>query len=149
MTKRTKRRIPANLHRLVKERALGYCEYCICPETHATQAHSNEHIMPEVLGGETTADNLALACQGCNNLKHIKTQAIDPVSQEFVPLFHPRKDNWHDHFAWSPDCLTLVGVTPTGRATIEALSLNRQGVLNLRRLLLNDGLHPPTHRSYG
>ncbi len=71
----TKKRISQKLRRLVKERALGYCEYCICPDSHATQEHSLEHIIPEVQDGRSTGDNLALACQGCNNLKHIKTTA--------------------------------------------------------------------------
>lgn len=142
-----KRYIPLKLQELVKARAQGCCEYCICPESHATQNHSNEHIVPESLGGTTTADNLALACQGCNNKKYNKTQAIDPVSGATVPLYHPRHDNWHEHFAWQPDCLTPIGLTPTGRATIAALDLNRPGVINLRRSLLREGLHPPTHRT--
>jgi 5-methylcytosine-specific restriction endonuclease McrA len=142
----TKRRIPVKLQRLVTERAFGCCEYCICPDSHATHAHSNEHIIPEALGGTTDADNLALACQGCNNKKYNKTHAVDPISEEIVPLFHPRRDNWHEHFAWSPDCLTLKGLTATGRATIAALDLNRQRVINLRRILIRDGLHPPAHR---
>jgi hypothetical protein len=86
-------------------------------------------------------------CQGCNNKKYDKTHAVDPISLELVPLFHPRKDNWHEHFVWSPDCLTLIGLTPTGRATVEALDLNRAGVINLRRMLFREGLHPPAHRS--
>lgn len=143
----TKRRIPAKLRRQIKERAFGCCEYCACPESHATQSHSNEHILPETIGGETTSDNLALACQGCNNKKYNKTQAIDPVSSQIAPLFHPRKDDWSEHFAWSPNCLELIGLTPTGRATIAALDLNRPGVINLRRALFRDGLHPPAHRS--
>jgi 5-methylcytosine-specific restriction endonuclease McrA len=143
----TKRRIPIAIQRLVKERALGYCEYCVCSESHSTQSHSNEHITPEVAGGLSTEENLALACQGCNNKKYDKTHAIDPVSKELVPIFHPRKDSWHEHFAWSPDCLTPIGMTPIGRATIEALDLNRAGVVNLRRMLFRDGLHPPAHRS--
>jgi 5-methylcytosine-specific restriction endonuclease McrA len=142
----TKRRIPVKLQRLVAERAFECCEYCICPDSHATQVHSNEHIIPESLGGTTDADNLALACQGCNNKKYNKTHAVDPISEETVPLFHPRRDNWHDHFAWSPDCLILKGLTATGRATIAALDLNRQRVINLRRILIRDGLHPPAHR---
>lgn len=142
----TNRYIPVKLQELVKERAQGCCEYCICPESHATQNHSNEHIVPESLGGTTTADNLALACQGCNNKKYNKTQAVDPVSGALVRLFHPRHDDWHEHFAWQPDCLTLIGLTPTGRATIAALDLNRPSAINLRRSLLREGLHPPAHR---
>lgn len=103
--------------------------------------------MPESLGGETTAENLALACQGCNNKKYNKTQALDPISDAIVRLFHPRQDDWHEHFAWQPDCLTLIGLTPTGRATIAALELNRPGVVNLRRSLLREELHPPAHRT--
>jgi hypothetical protein len=143
----TKKRVSQKLRRLVKERAQGYCEYCICPDSYATQEHSIEHIIPEERGGKNSADNLALACQGCNNIKYNKTRMIDPVSREMAPLFHPRKDDWHDHFAWSSDRLLLIGLTPTGRATIESLRLNRQGVVNLRRLLLLEGKHPPPHRS--
>lgn len=143
----TKRRAPIKLQQFVRERAFGCCEYCISPESHATQYHSNEHVFPEALGGATTADNLALACQGCNNKKYDKTHALDSVSGETVPLFHPRQDDWHEHFIWSPNCLTLMGLTPTGRATIALLDLNRLGVINLRRSLLRDGLHPPAHHS--
>ena len=142
-----KKRVPKKLRQLVRERAQGCCEYCVCPDSHATQEHSQDHITPEELGGKTSADNLALACQGCNNAKYIKTEAIDPVSRVKVPLYHPRREVWHVHFAWSEDSLFLVGLTPTGRATIEALRLNRQGVINLRRALTLEGKHPPSHRS--
>ncbi|HEV7509390.1 MAG TPA: hypothetical protein VGS07_31225 [Thermoanaerobaculia bacterium] len=67
----------------------------------------------------------------------------DPVTGEKVSLFHPRQDHWADHFAWNADCTLMVGVTPTGRTTIEKLQLNRIGVVNLRRILLDSGLHPP------
>lgn len=143
----TKKRLPRKLRQLVRERAQGHCEYCICPESHATQEHSQDHIFLEDLGGKSIAENLALACQDCNNAKYNKTQAPDPVSREMIPLFHPRKDLWREHFAWSEDSLTLVGLTPTGRATIEALRLNREGVINLRRALKLEGKHPPPHRA--
>ena len=143
----TKRRIPAKLKQIVYERAFGFCEYCVSPDIYSTDIFSNEHIEPESRGGATDADNLALACQGCNNKKYNKTHAVDPISEELAPLFHPRRENWHEHFTWSPDCLTLIGLTATGRATIAALDLNRPRILNLRRLLMRDGLHPPAHRS--
>ena len=143
----TKTHIPQKLRRLVRERAQGYCEYCICPDSHATQTHSHDHVFPEDLGGKTTEENLALACQGCNNGKYNKTHAPDPETQQIVPLFHPRQDNWHAHFTWNEEGLLLVGQTPTGRATIAALDLNRAGVVNFRRLLKLAGQYPPTHRS--
>jgi hypothetical protein len=36
-----------------------------------------------------------------------------------------------------------MGLTPTGRATVETLHLNHEGVVNLRRVLFVVGLHPP------
>ena len=143
----TKHRLPTKLKRLVRQRALGYCEYCISPDFCTTQLHSTEHITPESRGGTSDADNLALACQGCNGSKSNKTQALDPSTRQPAALFHPRHDDWHEHFAWSPNHLYLIGLTPTGRATISALDLNRPGVVRLRRMLLLTREHPPTHRS--
>ena len=61
--------IPAALRRLVMERARGYCEYCRSSGRFALESMEIEHIMPVSRGGETVADNLALACHGCNNHK--------------------------------------------------------------------------------
>ena len=141
----TKQRISGRLRQLVRRRAKGYCEYCLCPEACATQSHSIEHIMPKSRGGTSTEDNLALSCQGCNGSKYNKTQSPDPMTNRAVPLFHPRKHDWHEHFVWSPDGLYLTGLSPIGRATIQALDLNRDGVIRLRRLLLLDREHPPPH----
>lgn len=69
--------------------------------------------------------------------------AIDPVSGDTVPLYHPRKQRWNNHFAWNDDFTLIIGLTPTGRSTVEALQLNREGVVNLRRVLYAIGEHPP------
>ncbi|MGH9842460.1 MAG: HNH endonuclease [Blastocatellia bacterium] len=139
----TRRRIPQKLRLLVKERAGGCCEYCICQEDYGPDAFSNEHITPLAAGGKSIADNLARACQRCNNHKYNKTRAIDPVTQQSVPLFHPRQHDWHEHFAWSDDYTIIVGLTPIGRATIAELDLNRAGAVNQRKLLLLIHKHPP------
>lgn len=144
---KTRKRVSTKLRNPVRRRAKGYCEYCTCPEFCATQLHSTEHILPKSHGGPDEQSNLALACQGCNGAKFDKTHAIDPATGLSVPLFHPRLDDWHKHFAWAPDYLYLVGLTPTGRSTIRELGLNRTGVVKLRRLLLLNNEHPPAHRS--
>jgi hypothetical protein len=136
-------RISADLREQVSVRASGCCEYCRSQARYATQAFSVEHILPRVQGGATSLDNLALACQGCNNHKYDKIAALDPVSGQLVPLYHPRRDRWDVHFAWSDDFTLMIGLTPTGRATVDALHLNRDGVVNLRRLLYEIGQHPP------
>ena len=136
-------RISADLRQQVSMRAGDCCEYCRSQVRYATQAFSVEHILPRVQGGATRLDNLALACQGCNNHKYDKVAAPDPVSGQLVPLYHPRRDPWDTHFAWSDDFTLIIGLTPIGRATVDTLHLNRDGVVNLRRLLYPIGQHPP------
>lgn len=86
---------------------------------------------------------MALSCQGCNNRKFTATEAVDPATMRLVPLFHPRRDRWYEHFAWSSDGLEVLGMTATGRATVERLQLNREELLNLRGVLAAAGKHPP------
>lgn len=133
----------AGLRREVADRARGCCEYCRSQERFAMQAFSVEHIEPRSRNGATVADNLAFACQGCNNHKYNRTHGTDPATGETVAMFHPRGQRWQDHFVWTADGAVVVGVSPTGRATVEMLRLNRDGLVNLRRLLYSAGLHPP------
>lgn len=117
-------------------RAQRRCEYCKCTIDHTPQSFVCEHIVPIAIGGETALDNLALACGGCNGHKHTKTQALDPISQIQASLYHPRQQVWDEHFTWSVDSLKMIGFTAIGRATVNALKLNREGVMNLRQLLI-------------
>ena len=135
--------VPAKLRRSVIARAGGRCEYCLSPVSHAVSSFAIEHIIPKEKGGRATADNLALSCQGCNSHKYTKTEAIDPLTKQLAPLFHPRHQQWPEHFAWNLDCSMVIGLTPTGRATVAALHLNRPGGVNLRQLLYAAGKHPP------
>jgi hypothetical protein len=125
------------------ERAKGCCEYCLSQEQYSPDPFSIEHIIPLSKGGVGTSDNLALSCQGCNNRKYTSTEAFDPVSQSTVPLFHPRQHSWSDHFVWSDDGTQILGITPIGRASVEKLQLNRNGLVNLRRIPSGIGEHPP------
>jgi hypothetical protein len=43
----------------------------------------------------------------------------------------------------SDDFTLVIGLTPIGRATIKALQLNREELVNLRRVLYAMGEHPP------
>ncbi|MCL4201194.1 MAG: HNH endonuclease [Pirellulaceae bacterium] len=131
--------------RLVLARASGCCEYCQSQSAYSADSFSVEHIIPRVRGGTEALSNLALACQGCNNRKFVSVEAADPLTGRVVPLYHPRRDHWDKHFVWSADFLTICGLTPTGRATVEKLKLNRETVVNLRRLLRGIGEHPPPY----
>src|SRR5262245_44740264 len=100
-----------DLRQTVERRARGCCEYCRSQARYSTQSFSLEHILPRSQGGETSLENLALACQGCNNHKYDRTRARDPATNKMVPLFHPRRQRWSAHFAWDQDFVRIVGVT--------------------------------------
>lgn len=135
--------ISQKLRRLVIQRAQGCCEYCLSQELFSTQKFSIDHIIPVEKGGKTTLENLALSCQGCNSYKHTKTEDYDPLTRQFVCLYHPRQQRWDEHFVWNEDFTLIIGFTPAGRVTVETLHLNREGLLNLRRLLYTVRKHPP------
>lgn len=137
-------RIPAQIKKVVAARAKAQCEYCLSPVEFSIDPFVIEHIIPKSRGGKSTLDNLAFACQGCNGYKYNKTEAEDPATGVVVPLYHPRKDAWDEHFTWSEEFTLLIGLTNIGRATISDLDLNRTGVVNFRRVLLLLKEHPPT-----
>jgi hypothetical protein len=135
-------RIPAFIRREVWERANGCCEYCQTPEAYSVCAFAVDHVLPASLGGSTIQVNLALACPGCNGHKGKKTQGLDSLTGNWVRLFDPRRESWYEHFAWSADGLTILGLTTVGRATVIALKMNRTGIMNIRQVLLKVGRHP-------
>jgi hypothetical protein len=135
--------VPADLKRLVFDRAKGACEYCRSPSKFAVDPFVMEHTHPLSRGGKTISENLALSCHTCNNCKYNKITVIDPITNQIVPIFNPRQMKWSDHFTWTPDTTKMLGLTPTGRATIESLQTNREGVVNIRRILSVSGEHPP------
>ena len=134
----------AETRQFVAERAGNFCEYCRCSFDFSSSPYAVEHIYPRVSGGTDERENLAWACQGCNGHKLAATEAGDPLTGAQAALCHPRFDQWSEHFQWSIDGLVLLGLTPTGRATIERLQLNRSRVINLRRVLQAFGMPPPS-----
>jgi len=136
-------KIPVAVQKLVKRRAKGYCEYCLAPFGFSPDTFQFDHILPKSKGGTTTPDNLAWADGGCNGFKYNKLNHIDPLTQASTRLYHPRVDTWQDHFQWSEDETMIIGTTPIGRATVDLLKVNRMGNINLRKLLVSVGLHPP------
>ena len=122
--------ISRELREAVVTRAGRRCEYCRLPDRLQAGGFELDHILPTSRGGPISLDNLAYACPHCNDRKWAHVDAADPVTNETVPLFHPRNHPWEDHFGWSPATpFEIVGKTPTGRATVSRLQLNHPELL--------------------
>lgn len=119
------------------------CAYCKTPESLTVTVFEVDHIVPVSAGGEARLDNLCLACPACNRSKGARQSAPDPETGRDTPLYHPRRQIWTEHFAWNRDASQLVGLTPTGRATVGALRMNRPPMVRLRKLWAKVGRFPP------
>ncbi len=133
--------IPVKLQRLVARRAGGRCEYCGLSQEGQEARFHVDHVVPVVRGGATVEENLALACVSCSLRKAARQTALDPQTGIEVALFNPRADSWNKHFRW--DGVRVLGLTPTGRATVKALKMNRLLILAIRREESLRGRHPP------
>jgi len=102
-----------------------------------------EHIIPRAQGGSDDKSNLWLSCSLCNRYKGAQTAGIDPVSGAVVALFNPRTQNWSEHFQWGADGTHVIGLTQVGRVTVDALKLNNEVAVEVRRNWSLAGWHPP------
>ncbi|MEZ4931724.1 MAG: HNH endonuclease signature motif containing protein [Saprospiraceae bacterium] len=127
----------------IEDRAGGLCEYCKASVVFSPHRFTIDHIRPPMFGGTDELDNLAHSCFGCNRCKHDKIAAIDPFSQQEAPLFNPRIQIWKEHFVWHASFIHILGLTPTGRATVAALQLNRSQLVRMRKELIEVDRHPP------
>lgn len=133
----------------VRQRANRLCEYCHSPEKISTARFTIDHIHPRSLGGSDNLDNLALACSRCNQRRYNFIVGQDRETLALLPLFHPRQQNWADHFIWSADGTQLDGVTPVGRATCDRLDVNDnryrgdRPIQEARALWVQAGWYPP------
>ncbi len=135
--------IPESVRALVVDRAKSRCEYCRLPILGQVARFPIDHIIPRNADGQTTPDNLALACPHCNAFKWAHTQSADPQTGLIIPLFHPRADPWSEHFRWSRREPTILeGITPKGRATVSRLQMNHPNLVTTRALLMELGLFP-------
>jgi hypothetical protein len=121
---------------LVRTRARHACEYCRLRQEHTSLNFEIDHIIARKHGGGSASSNLALACFYCNSFKGSDLSGIDPFTKKLTRLFHPRRHNWHYHFAWRGP--VLVGRTAIGRATIVVLRINDQIAVEHRRSLIEE-----------
>lgn len=128
----------AKLRELVRSRAADVCEYCRLPQaaTPAIAFHV-EHTIARQHGGGNDPHMLALACDRCNAYKGPNLSSIDPQTGDLVALYQPRQQTWSDHFTIRVG--KIVGLTPTGRATVRLLNMNAPRRVELRREWVSEG----------
>jgi hypothetical protein len=136
--------IPADVELRVRSAARHRCGYCLSPQHLVMARLEIEHILPLARGGSDDESSIWLACPLCNGHKSAKIDAVDPASGVRVPLFNPRTQVWHEHFAWTDDGLRIEGLTPIGRATVIALHLSDDpDAITVRSYWVLAGWHPP------
>lgn len=137
--------VPSELREIVIVRAKDRCEYCQLSQLGQEATFHIDHVHPRNLGGPTNLSNLALACVSCSLRKWARVSAADPETGAIVSLFNPCTQDWCEHFSWS-DAI-LLPLSASGRATVEALAMNRPIILSIREEEMVRGRHPPDQDS--
>src|SRR5258708_6762618 len=115
--------MPSPLRQLVRDRADCRCEYCHLPDFAApASAFHVEHVIAKQHGGSDEPENRAWSCHRCNFSKGPNLSGKDPLTDNVVRLFDPRRQAWTRHFERLG--ALIVGRTQTGRATIAVLDMN-------------------------
>lgn len=132
--------ISVALRQFTFERAKGRCEYCLLSQMVAAHKHEPDHIIPKQHDGETTADNLALACARCNRYKGYNVGSYDPETGALVPFYNPRTQEWSTHFQLEGGIIQPL--TAEGRVTIKMLHINDPERVEERERLIEVKLYP-------
>lgn len=133
----------AKLRQRIARQADYRCGYCLTSERLTGIRLTLDHLIPIATGGLTIENNLWVACRPCNEFKGTQTQAFDPQTRRNVLLYNPRIQKWREHFAWNADGTLILGLTASGRATVEALQMNHDLIVHARRQWVKVGWHPP------
>lgn len=135
--------IAPEVRQRVADASRHHCGYCQTQEAIIDMPLEIDHIVPEAAGGASDEANLWLACPRCNQHKCAQTHAVDKETGERVPLFNPCRQRWQDHFSWGQGGLYIRGLTPIGRATVEALQMNNPFAVRARQVWTAWAWHPP------
>jgi hypothetical protein len=130
----------AQVRELVRRRAGQRCEYCRLPEFAVPYLVFHiDHIIAKQHLDDVSDDpeSLAWACSECNYHKGPNLVSIDPETRQQADLFHPRHDDWDEHFGISEG--SIVGRTPKGRTTARLLNMNSSRLVRLRGELIAQG----------
>lgn len=132
--------ISNTLRQKIAERAGFRCEYCLLTEAVSFYSFHAEHIRSKKHGGKSELVNLAYSCPDCNYFKGSDVATYGPDDEGFIRFFHPRKDNWEEHFEIKDG--HVFGKTEIGKATESIFKFNDPERLIFRKQLIALGLYP-------
>lgn len=131
--------VSSSLRKLIRERAKERCEYCLMPQSASAFEHEPDHIIPVQHGGETHAENLALACLRCNRRKGPNVGSFDPDTGNLVAFYNPRLQKWKDHFKLKDG--VIHPLTPEARVTVKIFRFNDDALVEERIRLIALGFY--------
>jgi hypothetical protein len=138
--------LPKTIDQAVRARANNRCEYCLAPQSASKLRFWIDHIIASQHLGPTTIENLALSCRFCNRHTGPNIVGIDRESGSPALLYNPRLDRWDQHFQLVGD--QIIGISATGRVTVQVLAINHPVQLVIRKALLREGLLPFSRASH-
>lgn len=130
--------IPERIRKEVAKRANNRCEYCKLPQLPIQLKHEPDHIISRKHDGETTLENLALACFDCNRHKGTDVASYDDLTGNLTAFFNPRTQVWTEHFQMQN--AEIVGLTPEARVVVKILQLNSEERIEQRQMLIDLGV---------
>lgn len=133
--------IAGPIRELVFRRAAWRCEYCLLHQEDVFTPHQIDHIVSRKHGGDSSPENLALACVRCNSWKGTDIAGWGFARQEVTFLYHPRVDRWGDHSRLEADG-AITALTDAGVATVRLLKLNIRSRILERLALMECGRYP-------
>ena len=133
------RHIPDAWRKLVADRALHLCEYCLVHEDDTAWTCPIDHIISLRHQGKHHPDNLAFTCIYCNRNKAADLGTI-LNGNRFFRFFNPRLDHWFDHFYLDNEL--ILPKTEIGEATVKMLAFNHFERIIERRGLIEEGRFP-------
>ena len=117
------RNINTVLAKNVSTRANDRCEYCGISISDTYFGGEIDHILSIKHGGETTFENLALACQPCNRKKGTDLGSVLADSRKLIRFFDPRTDVWSEHFTINSNA-EIETLSDIGKVTADIFGFN-------------------------
>ncbi len=96
--------------------------------------HLRLNILSRSVDSTNNEANLALACRSCNLRKGIRISGISPDGCTETGFFHPRQNQWSEHFQVDIDSGMIVGISSIGQVTVENLEMNSPTQVAARQL---------------